>query len=121
MCTAGGSLSSPCAGGGGRQAWALALLVTHGPGAWDLGPMQLTGSRPLRLIPEPQGHLSEDSSMESSSPPFMSRVATPRQRRGLKTFLGPHRILERVGKSPCSWSQKLANTGRQPNPWSTPA
>nr|KAF6483379.1 hypothetical protein HJG63_001945 [Rousettus aegyptiacus] len=33
--------------------------------------------------------------MESSSPPFMSRVATPRQRRGLKTFLGPHRILER--------------------------
>ncbi|XP_015989428.2 uncharacterized protein C9orf50 homolog isoform X2 [Rousettus aegyptiacus] len=50
---------------------------------------------PGLLIPEPQGHLSEDSSMESSSPPFMSRVATPRQRRGLKTFLGPHRILER--------------------------
>ncbi|ELK07264.1 hypothetical protein PAL_GLEAN10012513 [Pteropus alecto] len=51
---------------------------------------------PGLLIPEPQGHLSEDTSMESSSPPFMPRAATPRQRRGLKTFLGTHRILDRV-------------------------
>ncbi|XP_023388743.1 uncharacterized protein C9orf50 homolog [Pteropus vampyrus] len=50
---------------------------------------------PGLLIPEPQGHLSEDTSMESSSPPIMPRAATPRQRRGLKTFLGTHRILER--------------------------
>lgn len=117
----GRSLSSPCAGGGGLWVWALALLVTRGPGTWDPGPMQLTGSRPLRLIPDPQGHLSEDTSMESSSPPFVPRAATPRQRRGLKTFLGTHRILERVGKSPCSWSQKPASTCRHPDPWSTPA
>ncbi|KAM9082153.1 LOW QUALITY PROTEIN: uncharacterized protein C9orf50 homolog [Megaptera novaeangliae] len=44
---------------------------------------------------EPKGHLSEDTSMNSSLP------YPQRQRGDLKTFL------EQVGKSPCSWSQKL--------------
>ncbi|KAM9721938.1 uncharacterized protein C9orf50 homolog [Dama dama] len=49
---------------------------------------------------EPKGHLSEDTSMNSSLP-FIPRATTQRQRGDLKTFL------EQVGKSPCSWSQKL--------------
>ncbi|XP_072816355.1 uncharacterized protein C9orf50 homolog isoform X2 [Vicugna pacos] len=49
---------------------------------------------------EPKGHLSEDTSMNSSLP-FIPRATIPRQRGDLKTFL------EQVGKSPCSWSQKL--------------
>nr|XP_020730558.1 uncharacterized protein C9orf50 homolog [Odocoileus virginianus texanus] len=49
---------------------------------------------------EPKGHLSEDTSMNSSLP-FIPRATTQRQRGDLKTFL------EQVGKLPCSWSQKL--------------
>nr|XP_045362793.1 uncharacterized protein C9orf50 homolog [Camelus bactrianus] len=49
---------------------------------------------------ELKGHLSEDTSMNSSLP-FIPRATIPRQRGDLKTFL------EQVGKSPCSWSQKL--------------
>ncbi|XP_070655509.1 uncharacterized protein C9orf50 homolog isoform X1 [Bos indicus] len=49
---------------------------------------------------EPNGHLPEDTSM-SSSLPFIPRATAQRQRGDLKAFL------EQVGKSSCSWSQKL--------------
>lgn len=49
---------------------------------------------------EPNGHLPEDTSM-SSSLPFIPRATAQRQRGDLKA------LLEQVGKSSCSWSQKL--------------
>ncbi|XP_057576560.1 uncharacterized protein C9orf50 homolog [Hippopotamus amphibius kiboko] len=49
---------------------------------------------------EPKGHLSEDTSVNSSLP-FIPRPTTQRHRGDLKSFL------EQVGKSPCSWSQKM--------------
>lgn len=51
-----------------------------------------------------------------SSLPFIPRATTQRQQRDLKTFLGSHSLLEQVGKSPCSWNQKLATTCWQ---WAT--
>lgn len=48
----------------------------------------------------------------NSSLPFIPRATAQRQRGDLKT------ILEQVGKSPCSWSQKLVSTCRQPAAWS---
>ncbi|XP_014637447.1 PREDICTED: uncharacterized protein C9orf50 homolog [Ceratotherium simum simum] len=63
-------------------------------------------SVPLRPTQEPQGHFSEDASVNSSLP-FIPRATTQRQRGDLKTFLGAHSILEQGGKSPSSWSQKL--------------
>ncbi|XP_058380769.1 uncharacterized protein C9orf50 homolog [Diceros bicornis minor] len=62
-------------------------------------------SVPLRPTQEPQGHFSEDASVNSSLP-FIPRATTQRQRGDLKTFLGTHSILEQGGKSP-SWGQKL--------------
>ncbi|OWK10088.1 hypothetical protein Celaphus_00005158 [Cervus elaphus hippelaphus] len=61
------------------------------PFSWDF---------PALSTLEPKGHLSEDTSMNSSLP-LIPRATTQRQRGDLKTFL------EQVGKSPCSWSQKL--------------
>uniref|UniRef100_A0A8C6FII1 Chromosome 9 open reading frame 50 n=1 Tax=Moschus moschiferus TaxID=68415 RepID=A0A8C6FII1_MOSMO len=49
---------------------------------------------------EPKGHLPEDTSVNSSLP-FIPRATAQRQQGDLKTFL------EQVGKSSCSWSQKL--------------
>ena len=48
----------------------------------------------------------------NSSLPFIPRATAQRQRGDLKTFL------EQVGKSPCSWSQKLVSTCRWPAAWS---
>ncbi|KAF5928147.1 hypothetical protein HPG69_011110 [Diceros bicornis minor] len=63
-------------------------------------------ARPCLPTQEPQGHFSEDASVNSSLP-FIPRATTQRQRGDLKTFLGTHSILEQGGKSPSSWSQKL--------------
>ncbi|XP_017354590.1 uncharacterized protein C9orf50 homolog isoform X3 [Cebus imitator] len=71
-----------------------------------------------------QGDLSEDTSMNSSLP-FSSwkKDAVQRPRRGLQAFLDPHSLLEKVGKQPCSWNQKLvspwlaAGPGRSPVWW----
>ncbi|XP_072600944.1 uncharacterized protein C9orf50 homolog [Vulpes vulpes] len=54
---------------------------------------------------EPQSHLSEDAFMNSL--PFIPRASTQRQQGDLKTLLDTDHILEPVGKSRCSWSQKL--------------
>ncbi|KAM8943075.1 uncharacterized protein C9orf50 homolog [Lycaon pictus] len=54
---------------------------------------------------EPQSHLSEDAFMNSL--PFIPRASTQRQQGDLKTLLDTDHTLEPVGKSPCSWSQKL--------------
>nr|XP_055165177.1 uncharacterized protein C9orf50 homolog [Nyctereutes procyonoides] len=54
---------------------------------------------------EPQSHLSEDAFMNSL--PFIPSASTQSQQGDLKTLLDTDHILEPVGKSPCSWSQKL--------------
>ncbi|KAM8804002.1 uncharacterized protein C9orf50 homolog [Rhynchonycteris naso] len=53
-----------------------------------------------------QRHLSEDTSMNSSLP-LLPRATAQRQQRDSKTLLGTHSVLDQMGKSPCSWSQKL--------------
>ncbi|XP_008581394.1 PREDICTED: uncharacterized protein C9orf50 homolog isoform X2 [Galeopterus variegatus] len=68
-----------------------------GPSDWDC---------PSLPTQESQSHLSEDASM-SSSLPFIPRATIQRQWRPLKTFLGTHNVLERVGKLHSSWSRKL--------------
>nr|XP_025865008.1 uncharacterized protein C9orf50 homolog [Vulpes vulpes] len=68
---------------------------------------------------EPQSHLSEDAFMNSL--PFIPRASTQRQQGDLKTLLDTDHILEPVGKSRCSWSQKLVSTCWQPTTQSTPA
>ncbi|XP_076984224.1 uncharacterized protein C9orf50 homolog [Tamandua tetradactyla] len=55
---------------------------------------------------ELQGCLSENVSMASSLP-FIPRATTQGQRGDLHTYPDAHDILEQVGKSPPSWSQKL--------------
>ncbi|XP_008519824.2 uncharacterized protein C9orf50 homolog [Equus przewalskii] len=76
---------------------AKAEAVAGSPFSWNY---------PCRCTQEPQGHLSEDASMRSRLP-VIPRATTQRQQGDLKTFPDTHRILEQVGKSPCSWSQKL--------------
>ncbi|XP_044634507.2 uncharacterized protein C9orf50 homolog isoform X1 [Equus asinus] len=76
---------------------AKAEAVAGSPFSWNY---------PCRCTQEPQGHLSEDASMKSRLP-VIPRATTQRQQGDLKTFPDTHRILEQVGKSPCSWSQKL--------------
>lgn len=68
---------------------------------------------PLRPILELQRLLSEDTSMNSRLP-FIPRATTQRQQRDHKTVLGSHSILDQVGKSPSSLSQKLVSTCEQP-------
>lgn len=86
-------------------------------GSGTQGPCSSQAPVPLRCTQEPQGHLSEDASMRSRLP-VIPRATTQRQQGDLKTFPDTHRILEQVGKSPCSWSQKLVSTCRQPAAWS---
>ena len=81
----------------------------HGPGT--RGPRSSWAPVPPRSTLEPNGHLTEDTSM-SSSLPFIPRATAPRQRGDLKAFL------EQVGKSSYSWSQKLVSTCRWPAAWS---
>ena len=81
----------------------------HGPGT--RGPRSSWAPVPLRSTLEPNGHLPEDTSM-SSSLPFIPRATAQRQRGDLKA------LLEQVGKSSCSWSQKLVSTCRWPAAWS---
>lgn len=56
-----------------------------------------------------------------NSLPFIPRASTQRQQGDLKTLLDTDHTLEPVGKSPCSWSQKLVSTCWQPTTQSTPA
>ncbi|XP_053771416.1 uncharacterized protein C9orf50 homolog [Desmodus rotundus] len=67
------------------------------PFSWD---------SPSLPIPELEDYLFEDTSVNSSLP-YIPRATTQRQQRDRKAFLGAHGILDQVGKSPCSWSQKL--------------
>ena len=85
------------------------LPAMHGPGT--RGPRSSWAPVPLRSTLEPNGHLPEDTSM-SSSLPFIPRATAQRQRGDLKA------LLEQVGKSSCSWSQKLVSTCRWPAAWS---
>ncbi|XP_040487286.1 uncharacterized protein C9orf50 homolog [Ursus maritimus] len=62
---------------------------------------------------EPPGHLSEDASMKSSLP-CIPRAATQRPGGDLQTLLDTDNIPGQVGKSPCSWGQKLVSTCWQP-------
>lgn len=89
-----------------------------GPGTWT--PCGSQATVPLRPIPELEDYLFEDTSVNSSLP-YIPRATTQRQQRDRKAFLGAHGILDQVGKSPCSWSQKLVSTCGQPATWSTPA
>ncbi|KAM5332085.1 uncharacterized protein C9orf50 homolog [Glossophaga mutica] len=73
--------------------------VASSPFSWD---------SPSLPIPELEDYLFEDTSMNSSLP-CNPRATTQRQQRDRKTFLGAHSILDQVGKSPCSWSQKLGS------------
>ncbi|XP_019497218.1 PREDICTED: uncharacterized protein C9orf50 homolog [Hipposideros armiger] len=59
-------------------------------------------------LPTPalQGHLPEDTFMNTSLP-FIPSATPPRQQTDLKTFLGTHSTLEQVYKPPCSCNQKL--------------
>lgn len=68
---------------------------------------------PLRPTQEPPGHLSEDASMKSSLP-CIPRAATQRPGGDLQTLLDTDNIPGQVGKSPCSWGQKLVSTCWQP-------
>lgn len=85
------------------------LPATRGPETQ--GPGSSWAPVPLRSTLEPKGHLSEDTSMNSSLP-FIPRATTQRQRGDLKT------LLEQMGKSPCSWSQKLVSICWRPATWS---
>ncbi|XP_036892787.1 uncharacterized protein C9orf50 homolog [Sturnira hondurensis] len=67
------------------------------PFSWD---------SPSLPTPQLEDYLSEDTAMNSSLP-YIPRATTQRQLRDGKSFLGTHRILDQVGKSPSSWSQKL--------------
>ncbi|KAF6327000.1 hypothetical protein mRhiFer1_001954 [Rhinolophus ferrumequinum] len=105
-----GSSSSPhrppCPAVGSPKDWALegSASPMNGPGPW--GPCSSQSPVPLRPIPELQGHLSEDTFMNSTLP-FTPSTTTQRQQTDLKTFQGTHSTLGQAGKSPCSWNQKM--------------
>ncbi|XP_010625650.1 uncharacterized protein C9orf50 [Fukomys damarensis] len=76
------------------------------PQAWDPGCAKLTDSCLPRTAQEPQGYLYKGTPLNGSVP-FVPRASAPRPWRDLQGLLDTCSFLEQVGRSSCSWSQKL--------------
>lgn len=84
------------------------VWTLEGPGPAPCGPGTCGSTSLMGFVPpgppwSRKATSLEDTSMNSSLP-FIPRATAQRQ------MGGPQTILEQVGKSPCSWSQKLVST-----------